>query len=196
MNRKISFLLLSMTIASLSFAQGSFHAGVKGGANVFKVDGKSFSDEFRHGYNLGAFAEINFNKKWGIQPEVMWNQTNTKTSGDFNDIYPHGLGDVKDVKLNYLSIPLLISYRPIKPLSLQFGPQFGILMDQDRNLLENGKDAFSKGDFALVAGAQLNLAAFKIGARYQAGLSNINDIDNQDKWKSQGWQAYVGFRIF
>ena len=195
MNRKISVLLLSMTIASLSFAQG-FHAGIKGGANVFKVDGKSFSDEFRHGYNLGAFAEINFNKKWGIQPEVLWNQTNTKTSSDFNDIYPHGMSDVRNVKLNYLSIPLLISYRPIKPLSLQFGPQFGILMDQDRSLFQNGKDAFSKGDFAVVAGAQLNLAAFKIGARYQAGLSNINDIDNQDKWRNQGWQAYVGLRIF
>lgn len=196
MNRKISFLLLSMTIASLSFAQGSFHAGVKGGANVFKVDGKSFSDEFRHGYNAGVFAEINFNKKWGIQPEVIWNQTNTRTSSDFNDIYPHGMSDVQNVKLNYLSIPLLVSYRPIKPLSLQFGPQFGVLMNQDRSLWQNGKDAFSKGDFGWVAGAQLNLAAFKIGARYQAGITNINDLDNQDKWKNQGWQAYVGFRIF
>lgn len=196
MNRKISFLLFSLTIASLSFAQGSFHAGVKGGANVFKVDGKSFKDEFKHGYNLGAFAEINFNKKWGIQPEVLWNQTNTSTSNDFNDIYPHGVDDVKDVKLNYLSIPLLLTYRPIKPLSLQFGPQFGILMNKDRSLWQNGGDAFSKGDFGWVAGAQLNLAAFKIGARYQAGITNINDLDNQDKWKNQGWQAYVGFRIF
>ncbi|HYE53775.1 MAG TPA: porin family protein [Chitinophagaceae bacterium] len=196
MNRKISFLLLAMTVTTFSFAQGGFHAGLKGGANVFKVDGKSFEEEFRHGYNLGAFAEINFNKKWGIQPEVMWNQTNTRTSSDFNDIYPHGISDVRDVKLNYLSIPILLSYRPIKPLSLQVGPQFGILIDQDRNLLENGQDAFKRGDFAMVGGAQLNLANFKIGARYQVGLSNINDIDNQDKWKNQGFQAYVGFRIF
>ncbi|HEY0679116.1 MAG TPA: porin family protein [Chitinophagaceae bacterium] len=195
MNRKISLLVLATTLTTLSFAQG-FHMGVKGGANVFKIDGKSFEEEFRHGYNLGAFAEINFNKKWGIQPEVMWNQTNTRTSSDFNEIYPHGISDVKDVKLNYLSIPILLTYRPIKPLSLQLGPQVGILMDQDKNLLDNGKDAFKKGDFALVGGAQLNIAAFKIGARYAVGLNNINDIDNQDKWKNQGFQAYVGFRIF
>jgi hypothetical protein len=195
MNRKILLLLLTTTITTLSFAQG-FHIGVKGGANVFKVDAKSFDEEFRHGYNLGAFAEINFNKKWGIQPEVLWNQTNTKTSSDFNDIYPHGVADVKDVKLNYLSIPILLTYRPFKALSLQAGPQVGILMDQGRSLLENGGDAFKKGDFAMVGGAQLNIAAFKIGARYQVGLNNINDIDNQDKWKNQGFQAYVGFRIF
>lgn len=197
MNRKISFLLLlSMTIASLSFAQGGFHVGVKGGANVNKIDGKSFEEEFRHGYNLGAFAEINFNKKWGIQPEVLWNQTNTRTSSDFNDIYPHGLADVRDVKLNYLSIPILLTYRPIKPLSLQVGPQFGVLLDESRSLLQNGGEAFKSGDFSMVGGAQLNIGGLKVGARYVVGLNNLNDIDDQDKWKSQGFQAYVGFRIF
>ena len=195
MNRKISLLLLATTLTTLSFAQG-FHAGIKGGANVDKIAGKSFEEEFRHGYNLGAFAEINFNKKWGIQPEVLWNQTNTRTSSDFNEIYPHGVSDVQNVKLNYLSIPILLTYRPIKPLSLMAGPQVGILMDQDRTLLQNGGDAFKRGDFSMVAGAQLNIAAFKVGARYQVGLNNINDIDNQDKWKSQGFQAYVGFRLF
>jgi hypothetical protein len=195
MNRKISLLLLATTLTTLSFAQG-FHAGIKGGANVDKIAGKSFEEEFRHGYNLGAFAEINFNKKWGIQPEVLWNQTNTRTSSDFNEIYPHGISDVQNVKLNYLSIPILLTYRPIKPLSLMAGPQVGILIDQDRTLLQNGGDAFKKGDFSMVAGAQLNIAAFKVGARYQVGLNNINDIDNKDKWKSQGFQAYVGFRLF
>jgi len=195
MNRKFFLLLLATSLTTLSFAQG-FHMGIKGGANVDKIAGKSFEEEFRHGYNLGAFAEINFNKKWGIQPEVLWNQTNTRTSSNFNDIYPHGISDVQNVKLNYLSVPILLTYRPFKALSLQAGPQVGILMDQGKSLLENGRDAFKKGDFAMVGGAQLNIAAFKIGARYQVGLNNINDIDNQDKWKSQGFQAYVGFRLF
>jgi hypothetical protein len=196
MNRKLTLLLLATTLTTLSFAQGGFHMGVKGGANIQKIDGKSFEEEFRHGYNLGAFAEIDFNKKWGIQPEVLWNQTNTRTTSDFNDIYPHGIADVRNVKLNYLSIPILLTYRPIKPLSLQVGPQFGVLIDQDRSLLENGGDAFKKGDFSMVGGAQLNIAAFKVGARYQVGLNNINDIDNRDKWKSQGFQIYAGLRLF
>jgi hypothetical protein len=42
----------------------------------------------------------------------------------------------------------------------------------------------------------LNIGGLKIGARYQVGLNNLNDIDNQDKWKSEGFQAYIGFRIF
>ena len=193
--KKVTLLLLTITVSTLSIAQG-FHIGVKGGANLFKVDGKSFDEEFQSGYTLGVFSEINFNKKWGIQPEVVWNQTNTRTSTSFNDIYPTSTQDLKDVKLNYLSIPILLTYRPAKFLSLQAGPQFGILMDQNKNLLQNGQEAFKKGDFALLAGAQLNLGGIKVGGRYQVGLANINDIDNQDKWSNQGWQLYAGFRLF
>jgi hypothetical protein len=53
-----------------------------------------------------------------------------------------------------------------------------------------------KGDFAFVGGAQLNLAAFMVGARYVAGLTNINNVTNESTWKNQGWQLYAGFRIF
>jgi hypothetical protein len=193
--KKFTFLFLAAGISSLTMAQG-FHVGAKGGANIFKIDGKSFSEEFNFGYTLGAFSEINFNKKWGIQPEVIWNQTNTRTSTSFNEIYPTSTQDLKDVKLNYLSIPLLLTYRPAKILSLEAGPQFGILLDHSKNLLENGQDAFKKGDLAMLAGAQLNFGGIKLGGRYQIGLANINDIDNKDKWTNQGWQLYAGFRIF
>jgi len=193
--KKVSFLLVAITVSTLTMAQG-FHLGVKGGANLFKIDGKSFDEEFQSGYTLGAFSEINFGPKWGIQPEVLWNQSNTRTSTEFKDIYPTSTQDLKNVKLNYLSIPLLLSYRPAKFLTLQAGPQFGILLDQKKNLLENGQQAFKKGDLAMLAGAQLNIGGVKIGGRYQIGLANINDIDNQDKWTNQGWQLYAGFRIF
>lgn len=195
MKKKFFFLLpLALVFCSLGFSQG-FHFGVKGGVNMFKVEGRSFEQEFKHGYNLGGFAEINFNKKWGIQPEVMWNQSQTRTSTEFKNIYDDGFAELKDVNLNYLSVPLLLNYRPSKILTLQAGPQFGILLDQGQSLLENGKEAFKSGDFSMLGGVQLNLGGAKVGGRYVIGLSNINDIDNRDKWKNQGFQLYAGFRI-
>lgn len=189
----LSLLLVAVSVMRVN-AQG-FHLGVKAGANLFKVDGQSMSSEFNFGYNAGAFAELNFTEHFGIQPEVMWNQTNYRTGTHFSDIYPGGVDDVKG-KLNYLTIPLLLSFRPVKLLSLQVGPQFGILLDHDKNLVDNGKDAFKKGDFAMVGGAQLNLAAFKLGARYVIGLNDINDLGTEEKWKNQGFQVYAGFRLF
>ena len=189
-----SLLILATIFSSVGFAQGGFHVGVKGGANIFKVDGKQFDDEYKFGYNLGAFAEIGLGKKWGLQPEVVWNQTNFRTGSEFDDLYNGGINNFKG-KLNYLSIPLLLSFKPSKILTLQAGPQFGILLNKEEDLFTNGREAFKSGDFSMLGGVQLNIGGAKLGGRYVVGLSNINDIDNKEKWKNQGFQLYVGFRI-
>ena len=188
-----SLLSVAMVVASVGFAQG-LHIGVKGGANILKIDGKAFEDEYKFGYNLGAFAEIGLSQKWAIQPEVLWNQTNYRTGTEFNDLYDNGVSNFKG-KLNYLSIPLLLNFKPSKLITFQAGPQFGVLLNKDEDLFTNGQQAFKSGDFSMLGGLQLNIGAAKVGGRYVVGLSNISDIDNKEKWKNQGFQLYVGFRI-
>lgn len=191
--KSLALLTVALALTTVSFAQG-FNAGIKGGANIFKVDGKTMKEEFKFGYSLGAFAEIYFSPKWGIQPEVLWSQTNFRTGNQFSDVYEGGINDFEG-KLNYLNIPVLLSFRPSKIISFQAGPQFGILLNEHESIFNNGKEAFKKGDFSMLGGAQLNLGALRAGARYAIGLNNINDIDDQDEWKSRGWQIYVGFKI-
>ncbi|HEV3327681.1 MAG TPA: porin family protein [Puia sp.] len=195
MKRNAFVLSLFLAIAGLHSQAQGFHFGIKAGANLFKVDGESFDQQFQFGYSIGAFTQLNFTKSWGIQPELNFNQTNYRTGNSFSAVVPDGVNDVKG-KLDYLTIPVLLSYRPIPILSLLAGPQFGILVNQDEHLINNAGDAFKKGDFALVAGAQLNLGPILAGARYVAGLSNINDVTNESTWKNEGWQVYAGFRIF
>jgi len=191
--KSLVLVTIASTITSLTFAQG-FHIGAKAGANIFKIDGTAMKDEFKFGYNLGGFAELNFSDKWGIQPEVMWNQTNYRTASNFNEIYPGGKSDLEG-KLNYLSIPVLLSFSPVKFISFQAGPQFGVLLNKDKTLFDNGKQAFKNGDFSMLGGVQLNIGALKVGGRYVVGLANINDIDDREKWKNQGFQVYLGTRI-
>jgi outer membrane protein with beta-barrel domain len=188
----LTFALITIIVTG-SYAQG-FHLGVKGGANIVKVDGQSFDQEYKFGYLLGAFAELDFTKKWGVQPELLFSQTNYRTASNASTVIPETFNDVKG-SLNYLSIPILITYRPVPLLSLQAGPQFGILLNHQNDLVENGKNAFKSGDFSVVGGAQLNFGGFKAGARYFIGLNNINDIDSNEKWKNQGFQIFIGFSI-
>jgi hypothetical protein len=195
MKRNAFVLSLSFLLAVVHTQAQGFHIGIKAGANLFKMDGESFDQEYKFGYNVGAFSELNFTSSWGIQPELLFNQTNYRTGTQFSDIYPDGVNGVKG-KLNYLSIPVLLSFRPIPLLSLLAGPQFGILLNQDEHLDNNAGQAFKKGDLSFVGGAQLNLASIKVGARYVVGLNNINDLQNQNNWKNEGWQLYAGFRIF
>jgi len=65
-------------------------------------------------------------------------------------------------------------------------------MNKDKNFIQNGEEAFKNGDFSMVAGAELRLAQLRVTGRYLIGLNNINDIDNQDKWKNQVVQLSVG----
>jgi hypothetical protein len=194
MKTKSVFLsVILITVMSIGVNAQDFHIGVKGGANLFKIDGRSFNEDYNFAYNVGAFAEIYFNKSWGIQPELLWNQTNFRTSQNFNDIVPNGFNDLKG-SLNYLTMPILLSYRPAKIISLQFGPQFGILVNQTE-IVDSAKAAFRHGDLSLVGGAQLNLGKFKLGARYFIGLNNIGDVTTVEAWKNQGAQVYIGLRI-
>jgi hypothetical protein len=80
-------------------------------------------------------------------------------------------------------------------LTLNAGPQFGILLQQDKSLLQNGQEAFKTGDFSMVGGVQLNILMLRVYARYNVGLSNINNLDNRDQWKSQQIQMGLGWKF-
>ncbi len=195
MKTKLSILIACVFFTQTAMSQLKF--GLKAGANITKVDGKSFKDEFRYGYHAGGFVEIGLGGKLSIQPEVLLNQYQTRVDSSFKNVYENALNfsDNRDIKLNYLSVPVLLNYKLANILSLQAGPQFGILIDQGKTLLNNGKDAFSKGDFSVVAGAQINISKIRLSGRYVVGLNNINDIDDQNDWKNQGFQVSLGFAL-
>ncbi len=196
--KKNLFAFFLLTVVGISAqAQGGVKFGAKVGANLNKISGQTFKEGFDLSYHLGGFAEIDFNKRWGIQPEVLWSQSKTTRSSGFNSIYQSVLNPSGDqqIQLDYLAIPILLRYNVGKVLTLNAGPQFGILINQNDNLLVNGKSAFKKGDFAMVLGAQLNFNIVRLYGRYNIGLQNINDIDNKEKWTNQQIQLGVGLRF-
>jgi hypothetical protein len=192
--------LLSLAVAALfsTATMAQFHIGAKAGTNIIKIDGKSFKDEFKFGYSLGGFMEVRLSNKFVLQPEVLFNQASTTLDSSFKNIYQgvFNASAQSRVKLNYLSIPILLNYKLIGSfLSLQAGPQFSVLMSKNKTLLQNGGEAFKNGDFSMLGGVQVKLGAIRVNGRYVVGLSNINDIDDQDRWKSEGFQLSVGLAL-
>jgi len=184
-------IMLSMITAG-AFAQ-HLKFGIKVGTDIKKLTGKSFDDQFSYGYHVGAFTEIGFTSKFGIQPELYFSQVNIDTSSHFSDIYNvNNYKQISRAQLKYINIPILLSYKPNKYVSLQAGPQYSILMNNSNTILQNGRDAFKKGDFSMLAGIQLNFFKVRVYGRYGLGLSNLNDIDSKDKWKSQTVQLGLG----
>lgn len=193
MKKTILVAALFLCMHYTTQAQG-FHVGAKAGVNMNKIDGKTFKDEFQAGFHLGGFVELDISNTFGIQPEVIFNQTNTTTTSNATDIYNLALNGEKKT-LNYMSIPVLLRINAGKLITFQVGPQYSILLNSHETILQNGANAFKTGDFAAVVGAQVNLGSFKVYGRYNIGLNNINDIDNQDQWKNQQIQLGIGFRV-
>ena len=181
----VTALLLFVTVT-----QAQFHIGGKVGVNMGKIDGQSFKDGFNSGFQAGAFAEIDFTKSIGIQPELLFNQTNTKVSNTVVNFTPG-----ETIHLNYLSVPVLLRLNASKLLTFHVGPQFSVLMNNHKTVGGNAVDAFKDGDLAAVLGAQLNLGSLKVYGRYNIGLQNINDVTNSDKWKTQSISLGIGLRV-
>lgn len=179
--------------------ESTFRWGFKGGLNLNKIQGKSFNDEFQYNYAVGSFVQINFSQKLGIQPEINFVQTSAEQSDDITDIYDDLFlgGDQKSAKLDYLKFAglLNIDIGPSQRVKLQVGPQWGMLLDETVDSLKAPQDVFKKSEFSVLGGIMLQLPLFHIGTRYEIGLTDINGIDNQDKWRSQSWQFFVGITL-
>lgn len=189
----ISFVVILFLTSPSLFSQG-FSIGIKGGANMGKIASHSFKDEFALSYHAGVFTTIG-GKKWAIQPEVLLSQVSADTSSKFSDIYD--FNHIKKIKLTALTVPILLNYNLNKFITLQAGPQFGVILDQNKDvLLQNGKDAFKKGNFSLAAGIQLNLLKFRIYGRFVGGVTDLKNIEANDTWKVQTIQLGIGLSLF
>ncbi|MGN6247176.1 MAG: porin family protein [Ginsengibacter sp.] len=191
MKTKIIIAAILVFFSFPLFSQG-LTFGIKAGANMGKITGRSFKDTYKLGYHAGAFVTIG-GKKLALQPEILFNQVNTDTATSFSQIT--GFNNVSSIKLHYLSIPIMINYNLANILALQFGPQFGILMDKNKNLVQNGKDAFKSGDFALAAGLQLKLLKFRVYGRFVGGTTDLNNLGSNDTWKVNAIQLGVGLAL-
>lgn len=193
MEKKKLAVIIVLCMAFMQVQAQGFKVGIKAGADLHKLDSKSFKDEFSFGYHAGVFAEVRIKSKLSIQPEVYFSQVNADTSSDFSSIYQ--MSNISKVKLSYINIPLILNYSFNPFVALQVGPQYGILVNQGKSLFNNGKDAFKSGEFSLLGGLQVKFSKIRVYGRYVIGLNNINDIDNRDQWKSQTVHLGVGLSL-
>lgn len=173
-----------------------FRIGAKGGVNINKITGQSYKNGFNYNYQLGAFVQINFASRLGIQPEINFVQTSSEFSNDPNDIYNDIFrdGSQKTSKLNYLEVPVLLNVNigPSKRVKLQLGPAYGGLLKQTVDSLKTNANIYKNGEWSAIGGLWIQLPLINLGARYKLGFTNINAIDDRQTWKNQSIQVFVG----
>jgi hypothetical protein len=177
-----------------------FRFGVKGGVNINKITGQSYKQGFNYNFQVGGFVQLNFSKRIGLQPEVNFVQSSTEFTNDAADVYNDIFrdGSQKSAKLNYLEVPVLINVNlgSSKRVKLQVGPAYGGLLKQTIDSLKNNATSvYKNGEWSAIGGLWIQLPLVNIGARYKAGLTNINAIDNRQSWRNQSIQLFVGITL-
>lgn len=172
--------------------------GVKAGLNYSSVVGDLTDGiKFRFSGHGGVFVEMELAYNFALQTELLYSSQGFQVSSDLLAIENNG-GAIDDndfrtnVQLNYLTIPVLGKFALNDRLDVEFGPQFGFLLnqvskiknlDQRDETVPDNRTSIS-GDFQLdygvVAGLNLNINdALSIEPRFYIGLRNrLNGLDN------------------
>lgn len=165
--------------------------GVKAGLNVFNIKNDNGAKyDAKTGLHIGLLGHIHLAKQLAFQPELVYSAQGAKYTIAGNDV---------KIKLNYINVPLMIQYMFDNGFRLQAGPQIGFLASAKSEVNSNSTDIKSdlKGvDFAIGGGVGYVHPAtgFGVDARYNLGLSNIND-NSAVKSTNRGFQLGV-FYLF
>ena len=179
--------LALVALSTGAFAQAQIAIGIKAGPNfaTINADDPGTTYKNRTGYHFGAFGLIKLTKI-GIQPEILFSQQGTKVKVDGNDF---------ESNFSYINIPIILKLYTIAGINLQAGPQFGFLSKAEIDD-DDAKDFVKSSDVSLALGAGWDLPfGLTLDARYNLGLSDINDGISEDKVKNQVWQISVGYKL-
>jgi len=193
------FLPVLIFLFALSANAQSINYGLSLGANLTSIKGNGLSDSYYAGFIAGGFARMELNEKWNFQPEILFNYANSKKAADFLNFYNYrGYANANtEIRLNYISVPLLFGYKLNKRFTINAGPQYSFLVYDDENLVIADKAvAFKRNDFGAVAGLQLKIENIRFFANYVFGFANVNNIDNRYKWYNRQVTAGMNFNIF
>lgn len=203
----IAALFLSVTLMAQT---DKVKLGVKAGLNLSSLsfDESELNSSNKTGFTAGIMVEIPLAKNFSLQPELLYSQQGSKSSFSDQDVTNSNYKSTID--LNYLNIPVMVKYYVLKELSVQAGPQIGILLKannkyQDNFLGYENHESFNLKDYATGIDTSVNFGLgyqfkdkFYTDLRYNISYSNVfkegvaNHFINNDM-KNRFFQISIGY---
>ena len=186
----LNVALAAILMTATAKAQ-NVNVGIKGGLNIYNINnnqGQKYDNLL--GFNLGLIGHVHLAKQLAFQPEIVYSAQGAKFTT---------AGVQTKIQLGYINVPLLLQYMFDNGFRLQAGPQVGFLVNAKSKTPNSNidiKNNLKKVDVGLGAGiGYVNPATnFGIDARYNIGLSNINE-NTSVKSTNRGFQVGV-FYLF
>jgi opacity protein-like surface antigen len=215
MKKLLAGAVTALIVTSSAFAQSSddkgssnsLHFGIRGGLNLAAIvqddDAPNFDTKMKPGFQAGVYLQLPITSGFSVQPEVLYSQKGYKADGTiFGTDY-----DFR-VTTNYIDVPLLAKFTPIKNFGLVVGPQFSFLTNtttkfsaggsQIEDQIDNDNDNLRKnilgGLVGLEAGVTDNIT---LSARYALDFqkNNGDGTSNSLRYRNQVVSFTVGLQL-
>ena len=189
MMKKVLLLIAGLMFSAGVFAQGynqwevrGWDFGVKAGVGFANTSDMPNDGDTKMltGFYAGAFAEYHVNYWFGIQAEVLYSAQGVK--------YEPNSALKFELKQDYINVPILAKFYVLDKLSVDFGPQFGFLVNDDAKIkvgsVSDDIDPDTKSfDFSVGMGLSYTLFNhLDITARYNLGLTDTyGNIDGTNR---------------
>jgi opacity protein-like surface antigen len=174
-------ILTSFMLCSVFAFSQEIKFGSKVGLNLSNLRGDYPTGIDEHnskiGFHIGGFAEYEINDKFTLQPELLFS-TQGNTYG-YKDYYGGGSyydGADYNLKLNYINLPIILKYKIIEKLSIDFGPQISYLMSAKTkiNVTEDSRDPSQNYSVEI---DMLNDGIYNFGGTIVQGKASANRLD-------------------
>ena len=146
MKKIASILVISfLTIATSAQSLIPMKYGIKFGVNISNIistpnEGvKNIETSSQIGIAGGFYMEIALNDKWYIKPELIYSQKGASFTYEYTHDYDNNNRDLHntshELKLAYVELNPIISYKANDKFSLNFGPAVSFILTPDYDIL-------------------------------------------------------------
>ena len=178
--------------------------GVKGGVNFADLNGGDVDDtKSRTSFHVGALVEFPLAEIFSLQVEALYSgQGHEYTNSVIDLTAPGGVSSqTTEVQLDYINVPVLAKVYLFKGFSLEAGPQFSFLVNEEFDSQPNNDDGDTDTDnvetfdFGVAGGLtfQTEMGLFA-SARYNQGITNIIK-DSEDNITNTVFQIGIGYKF-
>jgi len=191
--------------------QEYFEYGFKGGVNLSSISGdgdKVSNYDTKASMNIGGYGLYKILPKLGIQAELLYSEQGFSERFDSEEV---DIDEIKSLtRMQYINLPVLVSYNLIEQLWMEGGVQVGYLVDaeeerEERSINnESGQlDSATKTidqtsryeslELGLLGGLRYKLSQnFMIQARYEKSINDIDKVSPGDQF-NEVWSFSIGF---
>ena len=189
----IAAMMIAAVSANAQNEVGQLTLQPKAGINISTVTGSIDGKKAKVGLVAGVEAEYGISENFGIDFGILYSMEGYKLNHElWGEQY---LGTQKlNMNLDYLNIPILAQYYPIKGLAIKAGIQPAFNVRHKASGDGDGKiDGVKSFNFSIPVGLSYEYASFVLDARYNIGLTKIFDVD--ESHRNSTFSITIGYKF-